>query len=322
MYLNSTDLELIHDTSDQTVGIRWTNLAIPAGATITAATIQFSSKDSWPDVTNLTFACQAADNAGTFTSTSFDVSSRARTSNVMTWAPAVWLAAETGPNEKTPDMSLVVQQVVGRTGWASGNALVVVITGTGHRNAYSWDGKPASSPLLHIEYTTGAPPPDAPPVAHLSVSQLASPALTVKADGSTSTDTDPTPIATYHFDFGDGSAVVNTTAPTATANHTYATTGTYTVKLTCTDSANLNSSQVSQSITVTSTPVDNPPVARLSVSQLASPALTVKADGSTSTDTDATAITTYRFDFGDGSAVVNTTAPTATANHTYATTGT
>jgi len=91
-------------------------------------------------------------------------------------------------------------------------------------------------------------------VARLTVSQLASPALTVSADGSTSTDTDATPIASYHFDFGDNSAIVNTTAPTATAQHTYAAAGTYTVRLTCTDTGNLTSSQVSQSITV------NPPV--------------------------------------------------------------
>ena len=317
MYLNSTDLELIHDTSDQTVGMRWLGVAIPPGATITAAWIQFASKEAWSDVTNLTFAGQAADTVATFGSADFSVSSRPRTSATMSWAPVPWLAGETGPNEKTPDMGNVIREIVSRPGWKSGNSLAVIVTGTGHRTAYAWDGKAASAPLLHIEYTTGTPPPDVPPVARLTVSQLASPALTVKADGSTSTDTDATPIAGYHFDFGDGSPVVNTTAPTA--NHTYAAAGPYTIKLTCTDTANLNSIQVSQSFTVASAPVDNPPVARLTVSQLASPALTVKADGSTSTDTDATPIASYHFDFGDGSPVVNSSA--ATANHTYAAAG-
>src|SRR5216117_3303528 len=45
MYLTSSDLELIHDSSDQTVGIRWAGLAIPKGAMITAAYIQFSAKE-------------------------------------------------------------------------------------------------------------------------------------------------------------------------------------------------------------------------------------------------------------------------------------
>ena len=46
-----TDLELIHDSTDQTVGMRWTGLAIPQGATITAAYIQFGAKESQSVVT-------------------------------------------------------------------------------------------------------------------------------------------------------------------------------------------------------------------------------------------------------------------------------
>ena len=33
MYLNSSDLELVFDTSNQTVGMRWTSLLIPPGST-------------------------------------------------------------------------------------------------------------------------------------------------------------------------------------------------------------------------------------------------------------------------------------------------
>ena len=50
--------------------------------------------------------------------------------------------------------------------------------------------------------------------------------------------------------------------------------------------------------------------------------ITVQADGSASTDGDATPIASYRFDFGDGSAPVTTMAPTATVQHTYAAAGT
>src|SRR5215203_2600172 len=43
MYLGSGDLELVRDTSDQTVGMRWLALTIPKGAAITAAWIQFAA---------------------------------------------------------------------------------------------------------------------------------------------------------------------------------------------------------------------------------------------------------------------------------------
>src|SRR5437667_2721170 len=89
--------------------------------------------------------------------------------------------------------------------------------------------------MAGIATYTAASPPDNPPTAKLAVSQLSSPALTVKADGSGSTDSDATPIASYRFDFGDGTSAVTTTAPTATAQHTYAAAGTYTVTLVVTE---------------------------------------------------------------------------------------
>jgi PKD repeat protein len=190
----------------------------------------------------------------------------------------------------------------------------MIVSGTGTRTASTYDASPTAAALLHIEYLGIA----APPTARLTASQAASPPLTASADGSGSTAGD-SPIASYTFNFGDGSAPVTKTAPTATAQHTYAAAGTYTVTLIVTDTGGKNSTPATTSITVSPAP-DLPPVAKLTVSQLGTPALTVSADGSGSTDTDATPIATYHFTFGDGSAVVNTTA--STAQHTYAAAGT
>ena len=163
--------------------------------------------------------------------------------------------------------------------------------------------------------------PELAPTAQVSVTQAASPALTVTADGSASADTDLTPIASYWFDFGDGSAAVTTTAPTATAQHTYATAGTYAVTLTATDTGNNTSAPASASIVV-APPPENPPVAKLAVTQLPSPALTVSADAAGSTDGDLTPIASYRFTFGDGTPATVVNAPTTTAQYTYAAAGT
>jgi len=46
----------------------------------------------------------------------------------------------------------VIQQVVDRPGWASGNAMAFIITGSGHRTADAFEGGAANAPLLHIEY--------------------------------------------------------------------------------------------------------------------------------------------------------------------------
>ena len=55
----------------------------------------------------------------------------------------------------TPDLGAVVQEIVSRPGWAAGNAVVLIVSGTGHRTARAYDGKPAGAPVLHLEYTTG-----------------------------------------------------------------------------------------------------------------------------------------------------------------------
>jgi hypothetical protein len=151
----STDLELVYDGSNQKVGIRFPNLTIPAGATITKAYVQFEADETQSEATTLSIQGQAADNALTFSSAT-KMSTRPRTTAATSWTPAPWtLISETGANQRTPDLTTVIQEIVGRAGWTNGNALALIITGTGHRTTRAYEGKPTGAPLLHLEYTTG-----------------------------------------------------------------------------------------------------------------------------------------------------------------------
>jgi hypothetical protein len=47
----------------------------------------------------------------------------------------------------------VIQEIVDRPGWSAGNALVVIVTGSGKRVAESYNGLPSGAPLLHVEYS-------------------------------------------------------------------------------------------------------------------------------------------------------------------------
>ncbi len=93
------------------------------------------------------------DDALTFSAAGFDISSRDMTGEAVNWAPAPWnTVGEAGADQMTPDISLVIQDIVDRLGWVNGNSLVIIITGTGKRVAESFNGAPSAAPLLHIEY--------------------------------------------------------------------------------------------------------------------------------------------------------------------------
>ena len=159
MATNNSDIELVYDRSNQRVGLRFTGVAIPAGATISRAYVQFTADEVQNEATSLLIQGQAADNPGTFTSVTGNVSTRPRTGASLGWSPPAWtLVGEAGASQRTPDLSSVLQEVVGRPGWASGNAVAFILTGTGHRTAESFEGKAAAAPLLHVEFASGQAP--------------------------------------------------------------------------------------------------------------------------------------------------------------------
>ena len=58
----------------------------------------------------------------------------------------------TGPNQRTPNLASIVQEIVSRPGWSPGNAIALVITGTGTRIAVAYDDSPALAAKLVVHY--------------------------------------------------------------------------------------------------------------------------------------------------------------------------
>jgi hypothetical protein len=152
----SSDLEFVFDRGgDQTVGIRFNEVEIPREAEILYAYVQFQVDETNSVATSLTIQGQDSDNAGKFLSSNNNISSRSRTAAAVSWAPVAWTTVgEAGIDQRTPDIASVIQEIINRSGWSSGNSLVIIITGTGERTAESFDGDPTAAPLLHVEYTT------------------------------------------------------------------------------------------------------------------------------------------------------------------------
>ncbi|BAY24263.1 hypothetical protein NIES2100_40570 [Calothrix sp. NIES-2100] len=160
--LTSSDLELVNDGNNQTVGLRFNSINVPKGVTITNAYIQFKVDETSTTATNLTIQGQAIGNAPTFTSASNNISSRSKTTASVTWNPTAWNSVgAAGVDQRTNNIASVIQEIINRPDWASNNSLVTIITGTGARVAESFEGDAAGAPLLHIEYIDKPPAPGA-----------------------------------------------------------------------------------------------------------------------------------------------------------------
>ena len=120
----STDLEMITETSAQVVGLRFTNITVPNRATVTSAFLQFTCDETGTGATTLTIKGQVADNAATFGTATFAVSSRVQGAATVNWTVPSWSTVDQRSTpQRSPDLKTLVQEVVNRAGWNSGNAL-------------------------------------------------------------------------------------------------------------------------------------------------------------------------------------------------------
>jgi hypothetical protein len=150
--LTSTDLELVNDGAqgNQRVGMRFRNVQIPRGATVLSAAIDFAVDETGGTATSVIVRAEATDSAAVFTTQAGNIASRSLTSSQVSWAPPAWNSE--GQTQTSPDLAAVVQELVNRAGWAPGNNVAFVITGSGRRTAEAFDGVPALAPLLKVSY--------------------------------------------------------------------------------------------------------------------------------------------------------------------------
>ena len=256
MFTASNDIELVQDrTNNQKAGLRFNGLGIPKGAIITNAYVQFQVDEVNTETTSLIIQGEASDNATTFTTTGGDISSRPLTAAAVSWSPPNWTTVgAAGPNQRTIDIAPVIQEIIGRAGWVSGNSLAIIISGTGERTAESFDGNAQAAPLLHVEYATAAGGNQPPAVT-----------ITAPATPPTITAGDSVDFTGTAIDAEDGDIsgtldwISDLDGPLATNDNSFSTTdlvtvGTHTIIASTTDSGGLPGSDT---ITVTVNPVGN-----------------------------------------------------------------
>ena len=158
--LGSSDLELGTevDSAPQLIGMIFRDVQIPVGATIRNAYVQFHVDDDNDDsITNTIFGALEANIDSSFKEELFNISSHPKTVDTVAWTPPPWLNIhEEGPDQRTPDISSIITEIISLDGWAAGNSLMIMVTNPTlvkeHREAESFDGEAASAPKLVVEF--------------------------------------------------------------------------------------------------------------------------------------------------------------------------
>lgn len=152
MNMTSGDLDMMDDNGElyNTIGLRYTNVNIPQGALVTSAYIQFTADESNSESTSLRIDAASTVNAGTISTINNGLSSLSRTFVFVSWNNIT--AWTSGSTYNSVDISTVIQELVGQSGWQSGNAMLLLVEGNGTRTAESYEGGASAAPRLFVNY--------------------------------------------------------------------------------------------------------------------------------------------------------------------------
>jgi PKD repeat protein len=275
--LTSTDLELGNDLGvDQYVGVRFQNVTVPQGAVISNARIRFrcDEADAASSQMNIYFKAHDVDNSPQYTTAVSDISSRVLTTAMTTWADGTVPGWDVGVYYDSPNLSAVVQEVVDRDGWISGNAMSFVIWSdlgeTSERIAESYEG--GSPAQLIFDYIVPSPPA---PVANFSSSS------TAVCQGSSISLTDMStnnPVAWSWTVTGPETLTSTVQNPT----FTFTAPGTYSVELVASNAGGSDTYSQSNSLTINPSPTTPSITASGSTTFCAGGSVTLSAPASTS----------------------------------------
>jgi hypothetical protein len=155
-----------HGSNDEwTVAARFTSITIANAATISSATFTLTPQATYnagSNVVKFHVSAHAADNSTTYSAAAACLNTTNRPRSTADSGPWTQTSVTVDVGQSTSATS-VVQEIINRAGWASGNALSIIIdthtdtTQAEWQDYYAWDHATGAAPKLDITYTDPVP---------------------------------------------------------------------------------------------------------------------------------------------------------------------
>ncbi|MFC2116730.1 IPT/TIG domain-containing protein [Bacteroidota bacterium] len=121
----------------QTIGVKFNEVTIPPGSKILTANIQFTVDNTGANPVQLTIYGENTANPESFKNDTdpdhfYNITSRPKTLESVVWDIPEWASAGLdGPDQATPDLAAIVQEIIDRVDWASGNSMAFIMEHSG-----------------------------------------------------------------------------------------------------------------------------------------------------------------------------------------------
>lgn len=134
-------------------GLQFRDIPLPPNATILSAHLEVRGSNRNTREGEWRVHADLGLPTAPFSAAVDDLSTRTLSERSVTWLVNPWLFVRFRTEvERSPDLSLLIEEVLRQPGWEPGGSLAFLISGATKRSFFSFDGDPRRAPVLQVRY--------------------------------------------------------------------------------------------------------------------------------------------------------------------------
>jgi cytochrome c oxidase cbb3-type subunit 3 len=143
IYLPSSKINLTieneYDSGPLIAGLRFQDIQWPQDQMVTSAYLQFTATESNASNSKLEIHAELTPNAKPIEEIYNNLSTRTQTSSAIFWQPRPWVQGNRTVNQRSPNLTPILQEIFAQPEWKAGNDILFLISGYGERAADSFE---------------------------------------------------------------------------------------------------------------------------------------------------------------------------------------